>query len=58
MCIVIVEITLNKIIQKVIIFINNQTLILLTVKFNTQSEQYILKRIIKKINQLFVLEIR
>ena len=61
--IVIVNIISNKVIQKVTIFINNQISILLVVEFKTQSEQYILKRIVKKINQLrnlrnIVLEIR
>ena len=50
MNIVIIEVTVNNVIKKITIFTDNQTLILLTVELKTQSKQYILKRIIKKIN--------
>ena len=52
MNIVIIEVIINNVIKKITIFTDNQTLILLTVEFKTQSKQYILKKIIKKINQL------
>ena len=62
MNIAITEVTVNNVIKKVTIFTDNQASILSTVELKTQSGQYILKRIIKKIDQLrsmaIALEIR